>query len=40
MKLQRIKIVIVVIDNEDAGRSSHRAIAGHLAVPVMPRWGV
>jgi hypothetical protein len=40
MKLQRIKIVIVVIDNEDAGRSSYRAIAGHLAVPVMPRWGV
>jgi hypothetical protein len=34
MKLQRIEVVVVVIDNEDAGRSSHRPVAAHGAVPI------
>ena len=34
MKRQRIEVVIVVIDNEDAGRSSHQPIPGQRAVPI------
>src|SRR5262249_60468841 len=34
MKLQRIKVVVVVIDDKDAGVSSHRSIVGHRAVPI------
>src|SRR6516165_2178542 len=34
MKLQSIEVVVVVIDDEDAGVSSHRSIVGHRAVPI------
>jgi len=34
MKLQRIAVVVVVIDDKDAGPSSHRSIVGHRAVPI------
>jgi len=34
MQLQRVDVVIVVIDNEDPGRISCRLSAGHSAVPL------
>jgi hypothetical protein len=34
MQLQRVDVVVVVIDDEDAGRSSLRSILGHRAVPM------
>jgi hypothetical protein len=34
MKRQRVAIVVVVIDDKDAGPSSHRSIVGHRAVPI------
>ena len=38
MKLQRVAVVVVVIDDEDAGPSSHRSIVGHRAVPINVKW--
>src|SRR5215831_116010 len=34
MKLQRVAVVVVVIDDKNAGPSSHRSIVSHRAVPI------
>src|SRR5262249_49183074 len=34
MKRQRVAIVVVLIDDKDAGPSSHRSIVGHGAGPI------
>ena len=34
MQFQRVDVVVVVIDDEDAGRSSLRSMLGHRAVPM------
>src|SRR5207244_12906842 len=38
MKPQRVAVVVVLIDDEDAGPSSHRSIVGHRAVPINVKW--